>query len=475
MQLRQRISRLQRFAIVVAVLFNANAQTVPAAAPKLPATVLDPDTFFYGWPYPAISPDGQWVAYVSKGFVSVCNIGEPVPRRVMEVPNSWTWTRFQVGSGESAKNGTFDALSRGLERDERDKLHEQLHNTIYGLNWTFDSQGFVFGLQKRDRAKNASTYDGYLASTDGQIARLSHINPDSQIRGIVAGILTRDRKFMVSPVTAASWARYRPLIWDVKENRPRATPFLFLTPSQTSGRWIGIEKDTQQLVVTDERFEVIKRYNETIPNKSYGLRIDWSPDERFIIWRNTIGFDHFSNWEGFAMDLTTGAKRPLEGLLMSELIAFTGHGGEFIRFGADGARSKLISGDLITGAHLTIVPDDTKQPPRNLWQVQADRGKNQLGEVHFSGVNSHLHISPDGSLFAVCLPGSSDDKPALSWYLMNRDGKKWRFPGADSGGFVSPYDVAGFADNGKKLVAYDSTRLFTVPVSAIMVDENVVK
>ena len=51
----------------------------------------------------------------------------------------------------------------------------------------------------------------------------------------------------------------------------------------------------------------------------------------------------------------------------------------------------------------------------------------------------------------------------------------WRFPGADHSEYLSPYNVVGFADNGKKLVAYDSTRLFTVPVSAIMVDENVVK
>ena len=474
MQLRQRISRLQRFAIVVAVLFNANAQTVPAAAPKLPvaATVLDPDTFFYGWPYPAISPDGQWVAYVSKGFVSVCNIGKPVPRRVMEVPNSWTWTRFQVGSGDSTKNGTLDALSRGLERDERDKLHEQLDSTIYGLNWTFDSQGFVFGLQKRDRAKNASTYDGYLASTDGQIARLSHINPDSQIRGIVAGILTRDRKFMVSPVTAASSARYRPLICDVKENRPRATPFLFLTPSQTSGRWIGIEKDTQQLVVTDERFEVIKRYNETIPNKSYGLRIDWSPDERFIIWRNTIGFDHFSNWEGFRLDLDTGDKRKLEGRFFDEQFSFTGPSGEFYRCGNTGMATQGY--DMIVGAHLTLIPDGNG-PASDLWRIKVDPNNPKPRMLPRGPGNLPALMTPHGDLFALALPRPAGEPAGGVWHLINRNGKMWRFPGADHSEYLSPYNVVGFADNGKKLVAYDSTRLFTVPVSAIMVDENVVK
>jgi len=46
--------------------------------------------------------------------------------------------------------------------------------------------------------------------------------------------------------------------------------------------------------------------------------------------------------------------------------------------------------------------------------------------------------------------------------------KKWRFPGADNGEYVSPYDVAGFANNGKTIVAYDSTRLFALPVSTVM-------
>jgi hypothetical protein len=59
--------------------------------------------------------------------------------------------------------------------------------------------------------------------------------------------------------------------------------------------------------------------------------------------------------------------------------------------------------------------------------------------------------------------------------LINREGKKWRFPGRDNGHYISPYEVAGFADNGKKIVAYDSTRLFTLPVATIMVAENQAK
>ena len=70
------------------------------------------------------------------------------------------------------------------------------------------------------------------------------------------------------------------------------------------------------------------------------------------------------------------------------------------------------------------------------------------------------------------LTRAAGEKPGWIWHLMDRDGNKWRFPGRDNGAYISPYDVAGFADNGKKIVAYDSTRLFTLPVSAIMVNEN---
>ena len=65
--------------------------------------------------------------------------------------------------------------------------------------------------------------------------------------------------------------------------------------------------------------------------------------------RNQIGFDWYSNWEGFWLDLQTGEKRELEGRFMDEQVAFTGRGGEFFRCGPDGVRNKGLSGDRITG------------------------------------------------------------------------------------------------------------------------------
>jgi hypothetical protein len=474
MRTRRRPSRVQHLALIAFTLIAVHACAALAAEPELPTTVtiLDPDIYLYGLPYPSISPDGNWIAYVSKGFVCVCNVGSPPRRRIHEVPNSYTWTHLSVRDGDTTKTGTFESLSRGLNREQRDELHEQISRYTAGFNWMQNSSGFIFGIQAHNAAKKQATFDTYFASVAGEVINLAHISPDTYIRAIYSGILTPDRKFLVSPVEAASSDRYRPLIWNVKKNKPRATPFLYLTPSKTSGRWLGIEKDTKQLVITDENFEIIKRFAETIPEPSYGVRIDWSPDERFIIWRNAIGFDHFSNWEGFRLNLESGEKRKIEGRFMDEQFGFTGRSGEFFRCGQTGMETRGY--DAVVGAHLTLIPDGNG-PESHLWRISVDPNGPRPGMLTNRPGNPPVRMRPDANLFAIAIPRPAGQTSGAIWHLINREGKKWRFPGRDNGHYISPYEVAGFADNGKKIVAYDSTRLFTLPVATIMVAENQAK
>jgi hypothetical protein len=379
----------------------------------------------------------------------------------MEVPYSWTWPHFVVDSDSGSSTGSFGELSYGLGRDKYRDLHAQVKNTIYGVLWTHDSAGFVFGVHAYDPKRKASTYDGYLASVDGKITTLAHVGPDALKRAISVGVLSRDRKYLVSTDLQMAHPEYRPLIWDVKNNKPRATCFLYLKPSATSGRWIGIEKDTRQLVVVDEQFEVIKRFDQTTSNKSFGFKLEWSPDERFIIWRNQVGFDHFSNWEGFWMDLDTGEKRELSGRFMNERFGFTGRGGEFWRCGVTGAKTSHY--DAVIGAHLTIVPWG-KGEPRDVWRIKTDPNTRAFGD---HAMFPPLRTDSTGELFALGLPRPQQKPPGWVWHLIDRQGKTWPFPGEDNGEFISPFDVAGFAEGDQTIIAYDETRLFALPVASI--------
>lgn len=458
-----------RTGVVLALILSMPPLLLAADLPK-DATVLDGDIYFYSWPYPSISPDGQWVAYISQGYVFVCNVNEPARRRIMEVPDSWTWPNFVAGNGDSKSKGTFQSLSHGREREEYQNVLAQVTKTIHGLIWKYDSKGFVFGIQ--DQAAAAS--DGYFTTVDGKITKIVHVDATTKTRTAIVGTLSRDGRFLVSPGSMQHQGIYRPIIWNIAENKPRATCFLYLLPSTTSDRWLGVEKDTQQLVIADKNFEVVQRFNETRSEKTYGFELKWSPDERFVIWRNQIGFDYYSNWEGFWMDLKTGEKKELVGHLMAEQIFFTGRGGEFVRCGQDGERSKLISGSQVTGAHLTIDPGGKGQP-KDIWRVTVDPPDRSPALItHLAGIDP-LRTSTDTNLFAIALPKKDDKRAQGLWHLMNRAGRMWKFPGGDSGEYMTPYELVGFADNGQKVIAYDSSRLFSIPVSSVMADANAIK
>jgi hypothetical protein len=48
----------------------------------------------------------------------------------------------------------------------------------------------------------------------------------------------------------------------------------------------------------------------------------------------------------------------------------------------------------------------------------------------------------------------------------------WKLPGEDTGRYISPFAIAGFALGGKWVIAFDDTRLFALPVAAIQTPEN---
>lgn len=446
----------------LATLFAPSA--LDAEQPTSGEVVLDADLNAYSWPHANISPDGQWIAYVSQGFVQICSVHGGPPRRIMEAPHSWTWPHFTIPPKYEPSEGSFYQLTRGLSRDDYRDLLKQVTSEVHGLDWTADSSGIVFGINSRNPADNQSARDAYFTTTAGKLTKLVHVEPDSLTRSVISGTLTADHKFLVSPR-----GNDRPLIWDVMANKPRATCFLNLIPSSTSGRWLGIEKDTRQLVLVDEDFNIVRRFDQQRPSDDFGFRIDWSPDERFLLWRVQVGFDHFSNWEGFWLDLQTGKKRELTGRFMDELFLFTGRGGEFVACGQTG--SKTLGYDVVSGAHLTIFPDDGAAP-KDVWRIDVDPNGPMPGALTNRPGNPPLRMASQGELFAIGLPRPAGERSGFVWHLMDRTGKKWQFPGEDNGGYESPCEVVGFASGGQLIVAYEGTRLFTIPVTTIQSAEN---
>jgi hypothetical protein len=351
---------------------------------------------------------------------------------------------------------------------DRDELASRVTHRLLGLQWTIESDAIAFGLRSEDDAKQVTHFEIWLAPLDGARQELAHADFDQEQLGFGDKfILSRDRKFLVA---TSHWPR--PLIWDLAANKPRATPFLALAPSSTSGRWIAIEKDTRQLVVLDENFAVAERYEEFLPSNSHGLDLDWSPDERYVIWRNQIGFDHTSNWEGSRLDLKTHQRRILTGAYMNETIAFTGRDGEFLRAGADGER-RLIVGLHVTAAYIELVPEGDWYP-QQLFRLFNAPGTPEE-KAYQIAEKLPVFSSPDFNLFVVGIPRQGTELYGRIFHLMDRDSHIWRLPGEDSGTYSSPYEVIGFAENGKSIIAHDEKRLFTIPVDAIQTPENKVR
>lgn len=422
--------------------------------------VLASDLIMYSRPYPVISPDGNHVAYISRGYVCVVGVDVEQPRNLFQVPDSWT--HFLALPENSEAKGDFTTLAKSKNREEYRAMLKRIKKTFFGLQWTNESDGVAFGVQSHDPEANTTSAEVYLAPLLGEVRKISSAKSPISGRGIGGNFrLTRDQRFLVM---TSKWKR--PLIWDVQKNQPKATCFLNLTPSSTSDRWIAVEKDTRQLVITDSSFSITKRFDVTIPENKHGYKLHWSPDERFIISRTQIGFDHYSQWEGFHLDLQTNERRDLKGDYMGEQIQFTGNQGEFIRVGVKG-KQRGFSGLARVGAYFQIVPTG-KDKPEFIWRVQVDAANPKDSRY---GFQPPLIASPNFNLFTIGLPRAEGPHGTIV-HLLDRHRKLWKLSLQDNGEYFSPYHVVGFAKQGKVIIGHEQNRLLATPVASIQLPEN---
>jgi hypothetical protein len=427
------------------------------------ATLLDERTVMYMRPVPLVSPDGRRVAYVSRGHVCVVDAAGGEVRRLVEVPDTWShvYANFDGAKG----GGDANTLARLAPPDKHKELQARVKSEIGEFQWTEDGEAIIFGVRSHDAEKQTTTVRIWRAPLDGEAEVIASSEDSNTARRGLGGVITKDGRFLV----ANGGGRHRALIWEVATNRPRATPFIYLTPSSTSGRWIGVEKNTRQLVVVDEDFKVVERHEEVLPDGRFGFDMIWSPDERFVFWRQQIGFDYYSNWVGCRLDLQTRQRDIFTGDYMDEEIAFTGFRGEFTRVGGKGLQGPM-SGLHLIEQYVGLVPDENMYL-RSFWSQRADP-PGMASKVRMSMLN--VTWSRDLQLFTIGLPRQEGPYGEV-YHLADRQRQMWKLPGKDTGRYVSPYRVAGFALDDKVIVAYDDKRLFAVPVAAIQDSENRVR
>ncbi len=438
------------------VLLGGSNKPAPAAdlLPKA-AKILDGELLSWGRPDPLISPDGKWVTYVSRGYVCVCNLKDAKPRQLYEVSDCIT--HLMAKPEHTPPDGDYDKLSS--------RLYKLATSSIEGLRWSHDSTGVAVSIVSQHEAEKKSITRIVYLPIDSKSIELAAVERFYESQDYLSPYfyLSRNRDYVVID-------RHKsPLIWNTMTNKPRATGFLKLVPSPTSDRWLGIEKDTRQFVITDGEFDVVERIEEYLPTRSWGLELIWSPDERFIIWKNKVGFDHYSNWEGCRLDLKTSKRRILTGSYMKEFVEFTGRNGEFIRCGTEGVQLGW-SGLADRRSYLEIVPDGDERA-QSLYDINADPNDIDQRRYLFS-LPAPLRCSSDFELFLLAT-GRPLGPCGCVWHLVNRERDRWRISNENSDQYESPFSIAGFAEDDESIVGYDKKRLFVFPTSSVYDDTKV--
>ncbi|WP_428305487.1 hypothetical protein [Lacipirellula sp.] len=447
---------MQRVLWVAVVLFSV--ASLPAAA-ELPdaATILDGDI---AWDVAnvdsfSISPDGQQVAYISGGALWACSLTQGPPKKLVDLPQSITAYLVMPG------NELIREQAAGMPPTPSYRPINGISQAVvmvFNVAWSATGDGIYY--TRRTGLKQNSTLASFkvtLVSLDGKVREIADIHREFAVdhESQISFRVSRD----ASSVVASNHGI--PLIWDAAKNKPRATCFDYLTPSTSSGRWLGVEIDSRELVLADENLAIVRRFEVFLPQQRR-CELTWSSDERYAVCLSHL--EHPSDkTEGVRVDLQTGTQTQLNPGVIRDQFYFTGRGGELVRLGITGIPPKGL-GDGSYGAYISMLPDgDTKEtdvirfagPPRTptAWRDQRPYPA-ILG-------------NDDGTLFAIALPRPVSQAAGFHYHLVDHNGQTWPFlPKIDSP-YITPFYPLAFIDEGQAILARDGKTLFTLPVSSI--------
>jgi hypothetical protein len=445
--------------VTVVLLLMSFANGVVAQSDELPpgATVLDSDLI---WdvvdPYCfAMSRDDKKIAYISRGAIWVCNVDAGPPTKLAELP--YTITAILADPANNKERQEAAASPRNSHHNYFLGPPHRDRHYVFGLVWTPDQKGIVYTMRRRLRDDSpVSTYYVMYASLSGEVDQIVAIegNFGTPSEYTTKIHVTKDRKFVIA-------SSYHPLIWDVEEDKPRATPYDLLVPSSTSGRFLGIEIDTRQLVLVDEQFQIAKRYEVTFPVDK-AVDLTWSDNERFAVCRIRDDYGSYKA-TAFRIDLETGKQVGLSKANMQDDFVFTGKEGELLHLRIAAANVwGFTDGEL--GTCVTTVDKDGSK--KDIFITKQIR-KSRTGRSY---TFPPLIATDDGSHIAVPIPRPEDQAAGAHYHLVDREGKAKPFVPTGDDNYLTPYYPITFADGGKRLIARLGSSLFSIPVSKVADD-----
>jgi hypothetical protein len=396
---------------------------------------------------PAISPDGTRLTFVDKGELYLYSFGDEAPHAI---ENAQSFYSLIKDPAADLVELSFDAAAAG--RREDDLIQENataVFHSMAGLAWTFDSEAILCSIaHPPNPPSRLLTY--CIRPIDGKLRALSTLVQPQQFPGF-NWQLTRDQRFLIF-----NRGDNRPLICGAATNRPVATPYDALAASPTSDRWIGVEKDSLRFVILDKNWNVLERTKFTAPRSEsvWRRQLEWSADERFVLYHHQIGSDHHNEWLGIWLDLQSGNKQELEGLGHRQ-IAFVGRDGTWATNAAIGKRNEQFGGYRVFGRYIEL----KKPRERSLdlvWRWEERWEPNQRGYRWSLVPNSEFT-----QFIAKRRDPKSKDIYELS--LMDRKKQAVRLAVLDA---QKPFGVIGFANGDRELVIVSDARLISLPLPA---------
>ncbi len=446
-------ARVIAVALLGAGFWNA-AATLSADVPPN-ATVLDPDIVWdIANPHSfAISHDGKRIAYISKGAVWVCPVGAGPPAKLADLPNTVTAILAERENLKQREQSSSAPHSIGY-RPFYGPVHVNMHY-VFSLAWTPSDDGVVFAVMKRIRENSpVRSYHVMHASLMGVVTEIAVIEGEFGVpqEYTTSFHVTPDQRFVVA-------SAYAPLIWDVQTAHPVATSYDLLLPSSASGRFLGIEIDTRQLVLVDEQFQITKRLDVVFPAERT-VDLTWSDDERFAVCRTRENYQS-NGATALRIDLETGQQSALGKCNIRDQFVFTGDDGGVLHLRV---ASVIVWGyfDGELGTRATIVGSNGARRSVITTQQIRKPDKGQRGTVF-----PPIIAAPDGKNVAVAVPRPEGQAPGAHYHLVTLDGDVKPFVPVNDASYITPYYPIAFAEGGDLLIARSGSTLFSLPVPLV--------